>query len=92
MNESLDYYVFSSYWDSLFLQAYKQKGVLTLIDQSKIHFEQWNSPKLFGSLGDVKFSHIDLPRGYQVRERFKGNGPDILIVSKVQEGGKGETP
>jgi hypothetical protein len=92
MNESLDYYVFSSYWDSLFLQAYKQKGVLTLIDQSKIHFEQWNSPKLFGSLGDVKFSHINLPSGYQVRERFKGNGPDILIVSKVQEGGKGETP
>ena len=80
--QNLDYYVLNSYWSNPFSSQYLEKGVLTLIDQSKIHFEQWNSTKLIGSLGSVKFEQSELPKNYEIRKVIRGNGPDIIIIER----------
>jgi len=80
--QNLDYYVLNSYWSNPFSSQYLEKGVLTLIDQSKIHFEQWNSTKLIGSLGSVKFEQSKLPKNYEIRKVIRGNGPDIIIIER----------
>jgi len=81
--QNLDYYVFNSYWDSPCSDKYLEKGVLTLIDQSKIHFEQWNSTKLIGSFGPVRFTVSDVPMNYQIVKVISGDGPDIIIMKKL---------
>jgi len=81
--QNLDYYVFNSYWSSSCSNKYLEKGVLTLIDQSKIHFEQWNSTKLIGPFGSVSFSKSDLPGNYEIAKVIRGNGPDIIIMKKL---------
>lgn len=81
--QNLDYYVFNSYWSSSCSNKYLEKGVLTLIDQSKIHFEQWNSTRLIGPFGSVVFSKSDLPENYELAKLIRGNGPDIIIIKKL---------
>jgi hypothetical protein len=78
--QNLAYYVLNSYWSSPFSSQYLEKGVLLLVDQSKIHFEQWNSTKLIGSLGAIKLSHENVPKNYEIRKVIRGNGPDIIIL------------
>jgi hypothetical protein len=81
--QNLDYYVFNSYWANPCSNKYLEKGVLSLIDQSKIHFEQWNSTKLIGSFGPISFTVSDIPVNYQIVKVIRGNGPDIIIVKKL---------
>jgi len=81
----LDYYVINSYWPNPFSKNYLEKGVLTLGDQSKIHFEQWNSTKLFGSIHNREISQNEIPKGYILVKTFKGNGPDIFIFKKLSK-------
>jgi len=82
--QNLDYYVLNSYWSNPFSSQYLEKGVLSLIDQSKIHFEQWNSTKLIGSLGSVNLDQSKLPNNYKIRKLIRGNGPDIIILKKIE--------
>jgi hypothetical protein len=82
--QNLDYYVLNSYWSNPFSNEYLEKGVLSLIDQSKIHFEQWNSTKLIGNLGPIRLSQNNLPKNYEVRKVVRGNGPDIIVLKKLK--------
>ena len=82
--QNLDYYVLNSYWSNPFSSEYLEKGVLSLVDQSKIHFEQWNSTKLIGNLGPVRLDQSNLPKNYEVRKVVRGNGPDIIILKKLK--------
>ncbi len=77
-----DYYVFNSYWVNPFTSNFMRKGVLTLGDQSKIHFEQWNSTRLFGLINESEILNSDVPEGYIIAKHFSGNGPDIFILRK----------
>lgn len=82
--QNLDYYVLNSYWSNPFSSQYLEKGVLSLIDQSKIHFEQWNSTKLIGGLGSIKLEQRLLPTNYEIRKVIRGNGPDIIILKRIK--------
>ena len=79
---NLDYYVINSYWDSPLRYKYLEKGILTPFDINKIHFEQWNSTRLFGGFHEVSVQNSDLPTGYYIAKAFYGNGPDIFIIRK----------
>jgi hypothetical protein len=85
LTQNLPYYVLNSYWVNPYSNKYLEKGVLSLIDQSKIHFEQWNSTKLIGSFGTVEFAESDFPDNYNLLKLFRGNGPDIIILKRVDE-------
>jgi hypothetical protein len=83
LTRNLDYYVLNSYWSNPFSSRYLEKGVLTLIDQSKIHFEQFNSTKLVGSFGPVHLTEEDHAQNYKIIKLIQGNGPDIIILKKI---------
>jgi hypothetical protein len=82
LNDGFDYYIINSYWSSPFSSEYSKKGVLSLIDQSKIHFEQWNSTRLIGSIGEIQLSKVKLPQNYKIVKIYRGNGPDMIILKK----------
>jgi hypothetical protein len=85
LTQNLKYYVLNSYWINPSSNKYLEKGVLSLIDQSKIHFEQWNSTKLIGALGTVALTESDFPDKYNIFKLIRGNGPDIIILKRVDE-------
>jgi len=83
--QNLKYYVLNSYWVNPVSNKYLEKGVLSLIDQSKIHFEQWNSTKLIGPLGTVNLTESDFSENYEIMKLVRGNGPDIIILKRVDK-------
>ena len=82
LKANADYYVFNSYWVNPFTPNFMRKGVLTLGDQSKIHFEQWNSTRLFGLTRESEILKSDVPEGYEIIKQFSGNGPDIFVLRR----------
>jgi hypothetical protein len=78
----LDFYVINSYWDSPCRDKYLEKGILTQSELNRIHFEQWNSTKLFGGFGRVLVEDADFPQQYHIIKEFHGNGPDIFVLKK----------
>jgi hypothetical protein len=83
MTLNLEYYVFSSFWPCPATGKYLSRGALTTLDQSKLHFEQWNSTKLFGPIKSPGIFSSDFKKGYTLVKTFRGSGPDIFIVQKL---------
>jgi hypothetical protein len=80
---NLDYYLFSSFWPCPATSKYLSRGALTSLDQSKLHFEQWNSTRLFGPIKSPSIVSSDFKKGYILVKTFRGNGPDIFVVQKL---------
>jgi hypothetical protein len=84
LSKKLNYYVLNSFWDSPFKNFYAKQGVLFKIDKSKVHFEQWNSTKLVGTLDEFLLNpRKPSIRHYEIIREFSGNGPDIFILKKL---------
>lgn len=82
MTLNLEYYVFSSFWPCPATSKYLSRGALTSLDQSKLHFEQWNSTRLFGAINAPNIVSSDFKKGYILVKTFRGNGPDIFVVQR----------
>jgi hypothetical protein len=82
MEYKLEYYVFNSYWQNPATEYYADRGVLSLIDQSNIHFEQANRTKLLSRLSKIDPSRVFNLRDYKIQKIFQGNGPDIIILKR----------
>ena len=83
MNNDLDYYVFDSYWASIFEPFYKgNKGVLQEWDQKYLHFYFLNDIDIFRWKSDSVQIASMVPPGYHLIKRFQSNGPDVLILKK----------
>ncbi len=83
LTKQLDAYVINSYWASPLSNRYLKKGIITPFDLNEVHFEQWNSTKLFGGFTRVSIQSTDAPEGYYIAKTFYGNGPDVIILRKV---------
>lgn len=76
MTERLEIYVLDSYWESYFSSAFKS--------------EWWQRQYHFYRLGDDSIPPIPLlssprliiPSDYQIRARFVGDGPEIIVIER----------
>ena len=83
MSKSRDYYVFDTYWASIFDPAYVQnKGILQEWDQKYLHYYHLNDVDLFRWRINPVRVHQLAPPGYQIVQWFKSSGPDVVILKK----------
>jgi 4-amino-4-deoxy-L-arabinose transferase-like glycosyltransferase len=83
MKQNLDYYVFDTYWASVFEPIYKgNKGALQIWDQKYLHFYFLNDIDIFRWKTQPTRVESVVPSGYHIVKWFKSNGPDVLILQK----------
>lgn len=83
MKQNLDFYVFDTYWASVFEPVYKgNQGALQEWDQKYLHFYFLNDIDIFRWKTRPLPADAVVPSGYQIIKRFKSNGPDVLILQK----------
>jgi 4-amino-4-deoxy-L-arabinose transferase-like glycosyltransferase len=83
MSKNLDYYVFDTYWTSIFDPAYiRNKGILQEWDQKYLHYYFFSDVDIFRwKTSPVRVRQL-VPPGYQLVKWFKSSGPDVLILKK----------
>ena len=83
MKQNLDYYVFDTYWASVFEPIYKgNKGALQIWDQKYLHFYFLSDIDIFRWKTQPLRVDAVVPSGYHIVKWFKSNGPDVLILQK----------
>jgi hypothetical protein len=83
MKQNLDYYVFDTYWASVFEPIYKgNKGALQIWDHKYLHFYFLSDIDIFRWKTQPLRVDAVVPSGYHIVKWFKSNGPDVLILQK----------
>jgi hypothetical protein len=78
MQNSLDFYVINSYWNSPFVDSYKHIG-----EQKYFHFYRFNDVEIRGYLNSRPNLAAKVPSGYQIEHVFSSNGPDIIVLKRT---------
>jgi hypothetical protein len=82
-DKNLDYYVFDTYWTSIFDLAYRgNKGILQEWDQKYLHYYFFSDVDIFRWQTNPVQIHQLVPPGYQIIKWFKSSGPDVVILKK----------
>jgi 4-amino-4-deoxy-L-arabinose transferase-like glycosyltransferase len=83
MSKNFDYYVFDTYWPSVFDPAYRaNKGILQEWDQKYLHYYFFSDVDIFRWKTKPVQTHQLVPPGYQIVQWFKSSGPDVVILKK----------
>ena len=82
MEKRLNYYLFTSYYQSILFGYYSQGNVSQIRNLKDAHFYFYNHDlKLFSS-GPTRSLSSFVPNGYKIIKIFRGNGPDFILIGK----------
>jgi 4-amino-4-deoxy-L-arabinose transferase-like glycosyltransferase len=85
MSSQYPYYVFNSYWPSASDVSYRDRNAAwSLLNQKYLHFYYYGDRNLPEYFPDI-FAEpkISAPDGYEVIKWFRSNGPDIVVLKKL---------
>jgi hypothetical protein len=84
LSEKLNFYVINSYWPSSFDAHYRgQLGLGQVLNQKYLHFYNLNDRSLYRLKPKSNDLHQNVPAGYELQKVFSFNGPDILILKRI---------
>jgi hypothetical protein len=84
MLKSLDYYLFSSYYDSSIFKYYSQRNILYTPNYKDAHFYYYNKVvNLIPRMG-IRSLQRFIPEEYLIKKIYKGNGSEFILIERVK--------
>jgi hypothetical protein len=82
MKKDYEYYIFNSYYPSVLFPYYQSKNILQTTSQEYTHFYHFNDANVLKWNTHDKLSKF-VPSGYKILKRFAFDGPEIVILKRV---------
>jgi len=82
MATGLEYYLFTSYYESRIFPYYSQGYISSSKNLKDAHFYYYNKDVSFKFNSTKQKLSSFLPAGYKVEKIFRGNGPEFILIKK----------
>lgn len=85
LQETVDYWVFTSYWESAISSNFRGRGAApALVNQRYLHFYMFGDKRVLSPLlGLIHPLPPQIPEGFTVLNQIESNGPDVWILEKA---------